>query len=110
VALTGLKLALAGLIIPYLFVYQPILLMENVEIGRLLWAMLSGGVGVWCLAVAAQKQWRSPVTTFEQICMFAAAVCLIDPGLVTDVFGALFLIVGGGHYLLRTRGTRTASA
>ncbi|MGE5483984.1 MAG: TRAP transporter permease [Ignavibacteriales bacterium] len=110
VALTGLKLALAGLIIPYLFVYQPILLMENVETGRLLWAMLSGGIGVWCLAVAAQKHWRSPVTTFEQVCMFAAAVCLIDPGLVTDMVGAVLLALGLGTHLLRTRKERTAAA
>ena len=103
VALTGLKLAMAGLIIPYMFVYQPILLMEKVEIGRLLWAILSGGVGVWCLATAAQKYLRSPITSFEQACFFGAAICLIDPGLVTDAIGAALLSVGLIGYLVRTR-------
>ncbi|NPV70141.1 MAG: TRAP transporter permease [Firmicutes bacterium] len=109
VALTGLKLAMAGLIIPYLFVYQPILLMESVDIGHLAWAVVSGTLGVFCLAIAAQRYFHEPVTRLEQMAMFGAAICLIDPGLVTDAIGAVLLVIGFGAHLIRTRRRKAAA-
>ncbi|MGB9867870.1 MAG: TRAP transporter permease [Bacillota bacterium] len=103
VALTGLKLAMAGLIIPYFFVYQPMLLMQDVQPLRLIWAVVSGAIGIWCLASAAQNYIAQALAPMERLLFFAAAVCLIDPNVVTDLVGFVALAAGLAWYLVRTR-------
>lgn len=110
VALTGLKLALAGLIIPYFFVYQPMLLMQNVEVVRLLWAAASGLVGIWCLATALQGHLTNPVVMHERALFFVAAIGLIDPGLATDLIGFGSLAAALLLYSLRMRKQQQAAA
>ncbi|MEW6230642.1 MAG: hypothetical protein AB1700_21610, partial [Bacillota bacterium] len=103
VALTGLKLAMAGLIIPYFFVYQPMLLIHQVQATRLIWAAVSGTLGIWCLATAAQAYLSKPINGQERLCFFVAAVGLIDPGLLTDAIGFTAMGVGLLSFAIRTR-------
>jgi TRAP transporter 4TM/12TM fusion protein len=106
VAVTGFKLAAAGLIIPYFFVYQPMLLMHQVDPAHLVWAVASGALGVWCLATAAQAYISRPVSTLERLSFFAAAIALIDTGIVTDAIGFGALAVGVASYFVRGRRLR----
>ncbi len=103
VAIAALKLALAGLIIPYFFVYQPMLLMVDVQPLRLIWAVASGLLGIWCLATALQSYLTKPLTITERVCFFVASICLIDPGFVTDLAGFSALAIGLAAFFIRTR-------
>jgi len=103
VAIAGLKLALAGLIIPYFFVYQPMLLMVSVQPLRLIWAVASGMLGIWCLATSLQSYLTKPLTLIERACFFVASVGLIDPGVKTDLVGFSALAIGLAAFFIRAK-------
>lgn len=110
VAFTGLKLAFAGLIIPYLFVYSPILLMENVVVGKLILALISGIIGIICLGIAGENYLFSSLRFYERLFFFGASIMLIKPGLNTDLIGLSILIGGLSlHWFRYQRNKRLSS-
>lgn len=97
---TGLKLTLAGFLIPFMFAYSPILLMVKFTVFKAGLALITGIIGVFGLAIAAENYYLKPLHIIERIAFFAGALLLIKPGLYTDVPGftilALTLIM---HYI-----------
>jgi len=94
VAFSGLKLASAGLIIPYMYVYNPILLMQGVTPGKLIIAAVSGLLGIYCLGVANEGYLFSTLQKWQRLIFLGAAITLIKPGITTDAAGISLLIVG----------------
>lgn len=94
VGVRAFQIALAGFIIPYMFVYSPELLLKGDPM-RILLATGTAMLGVWALAVAViGGMGRAPVHGILRMAMGVAAVMLIFPGLVTDV-GGLTLVAAG---------------
>lgn len=95
VAFSGFKLAIAGLIIPFMFVYSPILLMQNVVPSYLIVTIITGLLGIYSLGVANENYFRSPLLIHERLMAFIAAIALVKPGYLTDSLGiglmALFM-------------------
>lgn len=87
VAFTGFKLAFAGIMIPFMFVYSPILLLQNVVVWRLFIVVFTGLVGIYCLGAAAENYLFSTLRLYERIFAGAAAVLLIQPKILTDSIG-----------------------
>ncbi len=96
VAFSGFKLAIAGLIIPFMFVYSPILLMQNVVPGYLIMTVITGLLGIYSLGVANENYFRSPLKIHERLMALGAALLMIKPGYLTDSMGialmALFIL------------------
>jgi TRAP transporter 4TM/12TM fusion protein len=86
----AMKFAAAGFIVPFFFVYYPALLFQGpwTEIGL---AFVTGGIGVVALAAGLEGYWLRTSTWLERGLMLAAALLLIDPGLVTDLVGLCLL-------------------
>jgi len=100
VAFSGFKLAFAGIMIPFMFVYSPILLMQNVVIWRLILAIISGLIGIVCLGAAAENYFIIKLNLVERILAFGAAILLVKPGYVTDIVGiTLMLLFMVPHYI-----------
>ncbi|MCS7197248.1 MAG: TRAP transporter permease [Candidatus Bipolaricaulota bacterium] len=84
----GFKFDLSAFLIPYLFVFNPILLLYgHVQPLELIWVTLSGLVGVYALSVTKEGWWRTYANPLERLLMAAAAIALIDPGLIADLAG-----------------------
>lgn len=84
----GFKFDLSAFIIPYLFVYNPVLLLYgDVQPLELLWVALSGLIGVYALSVTKEGWWRTYANPLERLLMAIAAIALINPGLLTDLAG-----------------------
>ncbi|MGH7412799.1 MAG: TRAP transporter permease, partial [Candidatus Rokuibacteriota bacterium] len=96
----AVKFAAAGFIVPYFFVYNPALLFSGpwIEIGR---AVVTGTIGVIALAAGLEGYFIRVARPWERAIFIAAAFCLIDPGLVTDLIGLGLLVVGLGLQKLR---------
>ena len=96
----AVKFGSAGFIVPFFFVYYPALLFQGpwTEIGL---AVLTGGVGVVALAAGLEGYFIRTATWLERGLFVAAALLLIDPGLVTDLIGAALL--GGALMMQRLR-------
>ncbi len=82
----SVRFALAGFIVPYMFTFGPSLLMQG-RWYEVAWAVATGTVGTLCLAGAVVGYLLRPATWLERLAMFAAALLLIKPGIVTDTAG-----------------------
>lgn len=84
---TAFKLALNGFILPFVFVYNNVLLGQG-NILSIIWAFLSACVGTYCLACTIQGYTFSgkPNRMFR-IVIGAGALLCIWPGIITDIIG-----------------------
>lgn len=92
VGLTAVKIAAAGYIVPYMFIYCPTLLMKG-EWWQILSSLTSACIGTFCLAAGIQGWFLKPILWPQRALMIAASMGLIIPGLFTDLFGALCLAI-----------------
>ncbi len=91
----GIKLAVAGFIIPYMFIFSPeLLLPAGVSFLVMLRVIPTALIGVYCLALCVQGYLFRQLKWYERIVAGAAAILLIDSGVLTDVIGlACFAVV-----------------
>lgn len=89
-SLVGLKLGLAGFIIPFMLVYGPQLMLVGSWFS-ILTAAVSATVGVFALSVVIVGYLRCRVSPFERALYLAAGLVLIKPGLLTDAIGCALL-------------------
>ena len=96
----AVKFAAAGFLVPFFFVYYPALLFDG-SWGEIARAVATGLVGVLALAASMEGYFIRPATWLERGLFLAAALLLIDPGLITDVAGLALLGVGLGLQKMR---------
>lgn len=93
----AVKLALAGFIIPFLFIYSPeLLLPTGIGIFTMVRVLFSACCGVACLGLSIEGYYFRKLTLIERAICFAAALLLIDSNWVTDLIGCgmgLFVIM-----------------
>ncbi len=92
VAFNGFKLAFAGIIIPYMFVYSPVLLMQDVTLSSLIVVVITGLIGIVCLGASAEGYMRTHMGVIERLMAFAAAILMVKPGQMTDLAGIGLLV------------------
>jgi TRAP-type uncharacterized transport system fused permease subunit len=97
---TGLRLALAGFIIPYIFVYSPGLLLIDTNWYQLISIVVSALIGICSLGFAAVGFWKRKLHIVERLLLFVSAVALIFPGWITDLTGLVLL---GAVYFTQKR-------
>ncbi|HSB05855.1 MAG TPA: TRAP transporter fused permease subunit, partial [Thermodesulfobacteriota bacterium] len=88
---TAFWLGMAGYIIPFMFIYGPELMLIGQPLS-ILWAIITGILGIIFLAAALQRCMYQKMTWYEILIFFAAALLLIKPGIITDAMG---LVLGG---------------
>lgn len=87
---TACRLAMAGFIIPWMFVFSPELLFRG-PLGDIALAFVSANVGVFALAAGLEGYMLRRANFVERALLLAAAVLLIKPGAVTDAVGLVLL-------------------
>lgn len=90
----AVKLAFAGFLIPYIFCYNPGLLMIGASNLEVAFIVCTAAIGISALAFAAVGYWLRNLYIWERLILAAAAITLITPGLITDIigFGLMVLI------------------
>jgi len=86
------KLSLSGFILPFMFVYNPVLLMQG-EPMEIIQAVITALLGIYSLSCALEKfafAWN--INRIEQAILFVSALLLIVPGTVTDLVGLAVLV------------------
>ena len=101
------KLAVAAFVVPYIFVYAPALLMINATTQEIIYNAVTAIIGMWGLGVAMIGYWYTNVHWLVRIISFAAGLCLIIPGALTDMIGAGLLVA---IFFLQRRKARTNPA
>lgn len=88
----AMKLAVAGYIVPFMFIYKPALVFMGTPVGIVI-AITEGVLAVFSLAVAAEGYLRKPLNWIERILYLIAACAFIFPGWSSDVVG--FVLIAG---------------
>ena len=87
------RLAFCSVLMPYLFVYNPVLLMEG-GVLDILWSLVTALIGAYLLASGFEGFFfRWSLKWFERPLMILGAVMLIVPGMVTDLVGIAIIVV-----------------
>lgn len=90
----SVKLALAGFILPYMFVYNTDLLLLDTPIAKAVQVAITAAVGVFLISVAVEGFLFGKVNVVLRIVGLIGAYLLIDSGLTTDIIGiAIFVCI-----------------
>ena len=104
------RLGIVGYIVPFIFVYQPALLLHG-STAEVLLAATTAVIGTIALAGAMAGYFFGSVFWWQRILLGVGSVTLIYPGWKTDLIGlALVLVVVAGAKLANMFGRRTEVA
>jgi TRAP-type uncharacterized transport system fused permease subunit len=82
----AMKIGTAGFIIPFMFVYQPALLMIG-DWQSIIIAFTTSSIGIAFIAGSLHGYFLTATTVWHRVALFAAGFCLIFPGLWFDIAG-----------------------
>lgn len=103
VAFTGLFIGSAGFILPFMWLYNPIILAETFRWGRYLWVVTTAMAGLYSLALAIIGYGRAKLLLPEKLLFAAAAILLVFPHPLSRSSGLLVLAATYVFHSLRCK-------
>lgn len=109
----GFRLGITGFVVPFMFVFSPVLLLQSGHYLNVGLAVITAIIGVFALGTAVIGYMFDRTTVLERVMLFISALCMIKSGLTTDFIGiglllAVILFQGKrvGKGLLKKRSTQ----
>jgi TRAP transporter 4TM/12TM fusion protein len=94
----AVKIGAAGFIVPFMFVYEPALLMIG-DWGTIVWRFIASCIGILLLAAGLHGYLLRPATLWERAVLIAAAFSLVKPDWVSDLIGfSLLMVVAAAQF------------
>jgi TRAP transporter 4TM/12TM fusion protein len=84
---TATRLAITAFIIPYIFVFNPAMLLINTTPFKVAQIVISSCVGMFGLAAGIEGYMRSHIALPWRLAAIAGGLLLIDPGFLSDIIG-----------------------
>jgi|AntRauTorckE6833_2_1112554.scaffolds.fasta_scaffold00244_27 TRAP transporter 4TM/12TM fusion protein len=100
VALYGFLLGAAGLLLPFMFIYNPVILMIDFTLGNYIYSLISLGVGLYFASVTIIGMLKKPLSVIERMIFGSVAFLLITPTPYLRVPG---LVIGAVVYFIHLR-------
>lgn len=104
----GFKFDLAAFLLPFMFVYNPGLLLIDVTWYQVLLLCVTSVVGMYAFSAAIQGYFLVPARWWERILLAAIGVAMVQPNLVTDLIGLGLLSLV--YFVQRARRARLKSS
>jgi TRAP transporter 4TM/12TM fusion protein len=93
VAFTSVKLGIIAFIVPFMFVYDPILLFDGSVI-EIIIATITAIIGTFILASGVQGWFiGNRVNVLSRFILLVGSLCLIIPGLLSDLIGGGIILI-----------------
>lgn len=86
------KIGLTGYILPFMFIFNEELLFVGSFL-TILKAVVTSLIGIFALSTAIEGYFHGNLNILKRIVLFAAAILMIDSGLMTDLSGLILLAV-----------------
>ncbi len=86
--LKGFTFAMVGFLVPFVFVYNPPLLLKG-SVSEIIIAVVQLALGTYFLAVMVAGYYKTRLNTLERVILFAAALSLIAPEIISSAIGAV---------------------
>lgn len=93
VATWGLKIAAPGFIIPFLFIFNPTILLENVQVVELIIVTVASIIGVTFIAIGGVGYMKENLYPVTRILFIVAALLMIVPEYISTIVGIGLLVV-----------------
>jgi len=91
IAFSAVRLAVVGFLLPFVFVWNPgLLLLAGVEANIL--AVIGGVVATVAIAIAVEATYGAKASTIERLALVAGAVAAITPQSIVSLAGIAFLL------------------
>lgn len=90
-AITGLKLTLAGFIIPFVYTFNPVLLAQNISLTTLLTSLAECIAGVIALAIGTTGYIWKEIKIWERCLFILSAILLLLPLKMSSLYGIVLL-------------------
>lgn len=87
------RLAIAAFIIPYMFIFEPQLLMIDVTVLGIIWIIITAITGMVAIGAALIGFWYRKLHWIERILALATGGLLMYPEGGTDLYGAIAFVV-----------------
>lgn len=92
VSIESVKIGIVGFIIPFFFLFNPVLLFAEGTTGDSIRAAVTAMVGVVALAAVMKGRLFKPTNVVQRVSLLIAAALLIQPGILNEIIG--IIIVG----------------
>ena len=90
--LAAVRIAATSFIVPFMFVYEPALLMIG-DWPAIIWASMTAGTGVLLFAAGLHGYFITHSGHWQSVLLAVAGLLLIDPNVVTDAIGVVLAAV-----------------
>jgi TRAP transporter 4TM/12TM fusion protein len=107
--LAAVKIGFAGFIVPFMFVYEPALLMIG-DWPTILSSCITASIGVVLFAGGLHGYFFTAASYWQRAVLVVAGLCLIKPGLVTDAIGVALAGTVAASQLLARRAAQASPA
>lgn len=108
-AVNATKLAIGAFIVPYMFIYNPAMLMIGANALSILGITVTALLGMFAISVGLEgyafahtgflnnfnvsEKLKKSMSVVERLCFLVAGLCCIDPHPITDICGVIILAV-----------------
>lgn len=109
----AVKLAIAAFLIPYMFVYNPEMLMINAQWYDVLRIAVTALIGMFGIGAALEGYYSRHAHLLQRIMFLAGGLMLVEPGLMTDIMGIGLVVLAAAWQELENKkfgGRMTPSA
>jgi len=90
----GFKFDLAAFLLPFMFVYNPSLLLIDTTWYKAILIAATSLFGMYCFAAVIQRWLFTRLKIWEQVVLLAIAVSMVWPNVVSDIIGlAVFCLI-----------------
>ncbi|WP_154865143.1 TRAP transporter permease [Neofamilia massiliensis] len=89
----AVRLAIAAFLIPYLFVYNPVMLLIDANFLRVITVVISALIGMVGISAGLSNYFVAKTNIVEKIILLVGGFGLLVPGTVTDIMGVAALVV-----------------
>jgi len=105
--MTAVKLALAGFIVPFIYVYNPILVLVDFSLFPFILATITAMIGVMLLGMSTVGYYKGNLNLWKRVLAFAGAIGLLIPGWQSDTFGLAILAL---IYIIQNRASKKSES
>jgi TRAP transporter 4TM/12TM fusion protein len=105
----GLKIAIAGFLVPFVFAVDPGILMIG-EAHHVIWSIIVTTVGVAGLGISFSGYFMTTTNIFERVMFAVSSLLMIYPGYITDFMGIALFVIALIPHVIRTVRQRRQTA
>jgi TRAP transporter 4TM/12TM fusion protein len=88
--LAAVRIAATSFIVPFMFVYEPALLMIG-DWQTIIWSSITAGIGVLLFAAGLHGYFLTHSRHWQSAALVVGGLLLIEPGIVSDTLGAVLV-------------------